>query len=312
MTTTATTATTTVTTATTATTAATATTATTAATAATDAARRTAAAPVAPPTTAAGVRATARIVARDDGRGGTCLPVLAGEGPLAPRRTRGGAAEARVLLVGAMSGPLGGDRLTVDARAEAGARLRIGSAAATIALPGQVPAPARYDVRLTVADGGELHWLPEQLISARGSDLHVATHADLAPTARLVLREEQVLGRAGERPGRLTSRLTVRIGGRAVLDQELSCGPGAPGGWDGPAVLAGHHAVGQLVLVRPEFAHTPVTSRLLGEGAALVPLAGPAALVSAVAPDALRLRRLLDAALGELEAALGGPPEELR
>ncbi|MEV8067011.1 urease accessory protein UreD [Streptomyces sp. NPDC085995] len=264
------------------------------------------------PTTSAGVRATARIVARHDGRGGTALPVLAGEGPLAPRRTRGSGAEARVLLVGAMSGPLGGDRLAVDARVEAGARLRIGSAAATIALPGQVPGPARYDVRLTVADGGELHWLPEQLISAHGSDLYVTTRADLAPTARLVLREEQVLGRAAEQPGRLTSRLAVRIGGRTVLDQELACGPGAPGGWDGPAVLAGHRAVGQLVVVRPEFARAPVAARVLGEGAALVPLAGPAALVSAVAPDALRLRRLLDEALTELDRACAGPPEDLR
>ncbi|MET8246887.1 urease accessory protein UreD [Streptomyces sp. NPDC005202] len=250
--------------------------------------------------TATGVRATARIVARRDGRGGTSLPVLEGEGPLALRRTRGSGAEARVMLVGAMSGPLGGDRFTVEAEVADGARLRVGSAAATMALPGQAKAEARYDVRLTVADGGELHWLPEQLISAKGSDLYVTTRVALAPTARLVLREEQVLGRAGEEPGRLTSRLAVRIAGRTVLDQELACGPGAPGGWDGPAALAGHRAVGQLVVVRPEFACEPVTARVLGERAALVPLAGPAALVTAVAPDALLLRRLLDKALATL------------
>ncbi|WP_141310250.1 urease accessory protein UreD [Streptomyces spinoverrucosus] len=248
--------------------------------------------------TTTGVRATARMLARPDGRGGTALPVLAGEGPLALRRTRGSAdGEARVMLVGAMSGPLGGDHFTVEAGVEAGARLLVGSAAATIALPGQAKGEARYDVRLTVADGGELRWLPEQLISANGSELHVHTWADLGPAARLVLREEQVLGRAGEEPGRLTSRLSVRIAGRAVLDQELSCGPGAPGGWDGPAGLGGHRAVGQLVVVRPEFAERPVPARVLGEGAAVMPLAGPAALVTAVAPDALRLRRLLDEAL---------------
>ncbi|MER6985063.1 urease accessory protein UreD [Streptomyces carpinensis] len=260
------------------------------------------------PDATAGVRAAARIVARDDGRGGTSLPVLEGQGPLAPRRTRGSGAEAHVLLVGAMSGPLGGDRFTVDAQVESGARLRVGSAAATIALPGQAPGEARYDVRLTVADGGELHWLPEQLISARASDLHVTTRVDLAPAARLVLREEQVLGRVGERPGRLTNRLAVRIGGRSVLDQELCCGPGAPGGWDGPAVLAGHRAVGQLLVVRPEFARTPVAARTLGEGAVLVPLAGPAALVSAIAPDALLLRRLLDQALASLDPVASTEP----
>ncbi|NEB79913.1 urease accessory protein UreD, partial [Streptomyces sp. SID14478] len=61
-----------------------------------------------PGTTAAGVRSVARIAAREDGRGGTALPVLEGEGSLALRRTRGAVpAEARVLLVGAMGGPLG-------------------------------------------------------------------------------------------------------------------------------------------------------------------------------------------------------------
>jgi urease accessory protein len=109
-----------------------------------------------------------------------------------------------------------------------------------------------------------------------------------------------VLGRVGEEPGRLTSRLTVRLGGRPLLDQELACGPGAPGGWDGPAVLGGHRALGQLVVVRPEFEREPVVSRVLGESAVLTPLAGPAALVTALASDALRLRRLLDEALGAL------------
>ncbi|MGW1607909.1 urease accessory protein UreD [Streptomyces sp. NPDC002285] len=250
--------------------------------------------------TAGGVRARARIVARDDGRGGTSLPVLDGDGPLALRRTRGSGAEARVVLVGAMSGPLGGDRFAIEADVEAGARLRVQSAAATIALPGQSKGEARYDVRLSVADGGELHWLPEQLISARGSDLRVTTRVDVGATGRLVLREEQVLGRVGEEPGRLGSRIRVGVAGRVVLDQELACGPGAPGGWDGPAGLGGFRAVGQLVVVQPEFAEAPVSARVLGENAAVMPLAGPAALVSAVAADALRLRRLLDEALDAL------------
>jgi urease accessory protein len=252
-------------------------------------------------TVTGGVRALARIVARDDGRGGTSLPVLDSDGPLALRRTRASGAEARVVLVGAMSGPLGGDHFTVEADVETGARLRVGSAAATIALPGQSKGEARYDVRLSVADGAELHWLPEQLISARGSDLYVTTRVDVGAAGRLVLREEQVLGRVGEEPGRLTSRIRVSVADRVVLDQELACGPGAPGGWDGPAGLAGCRAVGQLVVVRPEFADVPVTPRVLGDHAAVMPLAGPAVLVSAVAADALRLRRLLDEALDSVD-----------
>ncbi|MFF5703314.1 urease accessory protein UreD [Streptomyces sp. NPDC012794] len=244
----------------------------------------------------ASLRATARIRAAADGRGGTALPLLAGEGPLALRRTRGEGAEAGVTLVGAMSAPLGGDHLTVEAEAGPGARLAVRSAAATLVLPGRGGEPARYDVRLTLAAGSAVRWLPEPLVSVRGSDLRATTRAELAPAARLLLREEQVLGRSGEAPGLLRSRLTATRDGRPLLDQELSCGPGAPGGWDGPAGTAGHRALGQLLVVDPRFEADPPRAAVLGEFAAATPLAGPAVLVTALAPDALRLRELLDGA----------------
>ncbi|MYZ40001.1 MULTISPECIES: urease accessory protein UreD, partial [unclassified Streptomyces] len=156
---------------------------------------------------------------------------------------------------------------------------------------------AHYDVRLTVGEHAELNWLPEQLVTAYGSELRMRTHVELAATGRLTLREEQILGRHGEESGTLFTRLTVLRAGRPLLDQELAYGPGAPAGWDGGAVLGGHRAVGQLLLAGPEFEEKPAVPRLLGESAVLTPLAGPAVLITAVAPDALRLRRVLDEAL---------------
>ncbi|MCB5168228.1 urease accessory protein UreD [Streptomyces bambusae] len=247
---------------------------------------------------ASGVRAHARITAAADGRGGTALPELAGSGPLALRRTGCDGPEAHVTLVGAMSAPLGGDRLALTADLGPGAALRLTSAAATLALPGRCGTAARYDVRLTLADGAALRWLPEPLVSVRGSELAVSTRAELAASARLLLREELVLGRAGEASGLLGSRLTVVREGRPLLDQEVCFGPGAPAGWDGPAGLAGHRAVGQLLVVDPAFAQRPPAARELGEHVVAAPLAGPALLVTAVAPDALRLRALLDEAAG--------------
>nr|AQT39033.1 UreD [Streptomyces sp.] len=238
------------------------------------------------------IQATARIVATRDG-----LPVLVSDGPLAVRRTRSTGPYTRVTVVGAMSAPLGGDRLAIEADLGEGARLLVDSAAATIALPGQTPEQAHYDVRLTVGEDAELRWLPEQLISAYGSDLRMRTRVELAATARLVLREEQILGRYGEQSGTLATRLTVHRAGRPLLDQELGYGPGAPGGWDGAAVLAGHRAVGQLLVVDPQFEDKPAEPQLLGETAVLTPLAGPAFLVTAVAPDARELRRVLDQVL---------------
>lgn len=257
-----------------------------------------------------GLRATARITARTDARGTTRLPVLDGAGPFALRRIRAHGDQARVCVVGAMSAPLGGDRLGIEVVAEAGTALQLTTAAATVALPGRTAGHATYDVRLTVGEGARLDWLPEPLISAEGSELRMTTTVELAPTARLVLREEQVLGRSGERPGALCSRLTIRRAGRTLLDQETAYGPGAPG-WDTSAVLDGNRAVGQLLVVAPEFDDKPIEVRLLGDAAGsgqgagqgvLAPLAGPAALATAVAPDALLLRRLLDEAAGSVAA----------
>ncbi|MFF7725069.1 urease accessory protein UreD [Streptomyces sp. NPDC008001] len=255
------------------------------------------------PRPGAGLLAAARIVAAADGRGGTALPVLDGAGPFALRRLRSAGREARVCLVGAMSAPLGGDALTLSADVEDGAGLRFSTTAATIALPGRTGAPATYDVRIRVGDGAVLHWLPEPLISARGGELRMTTTVELAPTARLVFREEQILGRAGERPGRLTARLTVRHGGRPLYDQELTYGPGVPG-WDGGAVLGGHRAAGQLLVVDPGFEERLVAPRALGRTAVVAPLAGPAFVVSAVAPDGLQVRALLENGLSAMDIAI--------
>ncbi|MFJ7200309.1 MULTISPECIES: urease accessory protein UreD [unclassified Streptomyces] len=247
------------------------------------------------------VRATARITAALDGRGATSLPVLRGDGPLALRRTRAATGSGtRVTVVGAMSAPLGGDRLAIETRVGDGARLTVDSAAATVALPGPGGEAATYGIDLSVGERAGLRWLPEQLVSAHGSALHMTTRVQLAATARLVLREEQILGRHAEGTGTLVSRLTVHRAGRPLIDQQLAYGPGAPGGWDGAAVLGGHRAVGQLLVVEPAFDEKRPGARLLGETAALTPLAGPAVLVTAVAPDARLLRGVLDRALDEL------------
>lgn len=239
---------------------------------------------------------------------GARLPVLESSGPLALRRTRGAPGTAAVTVVGAMSAPVGGDRLRLSATAEPGAALRIGSAAAMVALPGPRGETARYDTRLTAGAGACLEWLPEPLISVRGSVLRMTARVELAAGARLVYREEQILGRAGEGPGALTTRLCVRLDGRPLLDTEFAFGPGAPG-WDGPAVLGGRRAAGQLLVVDPAFGAAPPGPSALGETAVLAPLAGPAVLVTALAPEGLELRRLLRAA--ESALAAGRAPADM-
>lgn len=146
-----------------------------------------------------GVHATARIRAAFNGRL-TTLPLLRSDGPFHLRQLRPHGTQARVCVIGAMSAPLGGDRLAIDVTAEAHADLSITTATATIALRGPTTDHATYDVNLTAADHAAVHWLPQPLISTHNSNLHQTYTVNLAPTARLVLREEQILGRAAEPP----------------------------------------------------------------------------------------------------------------
>ncbi|MCX4586328.1 urease accessory protein UreD [Streptomyces sp. NBC_01481] len=247
-----------------------------------------------------GVHATARIRAAHNGRT-TTLPLLHNDGPFHLRRLRARAGRARVSVIGAMSAPLGGDRLELDIAAEARSELEVTTAAATIALRGSTTAPATYDVRLTVGENASLNWLPQPLISTRGSTLHQSYTVELASTSRLLLREEQLLGRTAEPPGHLSTRLTVRRDGQLLLDQHTTYGDPAPA-WDGPAVLGGHRATGQLLAVYPELTADQKPC-VIGDDpvegcAVLTPLAnGPGMLATAVAHTPAHLRRLLDTAL---------------
>nr|WP_308309170.1 urease accessory protein UreD [Streptomyces sp. CHD11] len=244
--------------------------------------------------------ATARIRATHNGRT-TTVPLLHHDGPFHLRRLRARADTARVRVLGAMSAPLGGDRLALDITVETRAGLEVTSAAATIALRGPTTASATYDLRIRVGDHATLHWLPEPLISTRGSTLHQTFAVDLVPTSHLLMREEQLLGRSGEVPGHLTTRLTVHRGGRPLLDQHTAYGDPAPA-WDGPAILGTHRATGQLLLVDPKL-DTPQEPHVIGDDpaqghAVLTPLADPHALIAtAVAPTPAQLRHLLDTAL---------------
>ncbi|MCP2339306.1 urease accessory protein UreD [Actinomadura rupiterrae] len=268
----------------------------------------TAAPPVHPPPDTAptphgayGLHATARITAESAG-GATDLPLLDGDGPFSLRRLRSRGTQARVCVLNTMSAPHNGDRLHTEVTVGPGADLHVITAAATIALPGPVPVHATHDLTLRVADHARLHWLPEPLISAAGSDLRQRIRIDLAPTARLVLSEQQILGRPHEPPGRLSTRITLRRDGRTLLDQHNTYGPGAQG-WDGPAVLAGNRATGQLLIIDPAYEDHPPEPHHLDTPPAqgvITPLPGPGVLLTAIAPDAGHLQHCLNAALRHL------------
>lgn len=229
--------------------------------------------------------------------------VLRPTGPGAlPRWGPGGPSAAHVSLAAGAAGPVGGDRLRLEVRVGAGAMLCLSAVAATLALPGPHGAPSRNDVAIEVAAGGTLVWLPGTLIAARGCHHDAVANVDLAPGARLLAREELVLGRHGERAGTVRQRLRVTLGGEPLHDQELAIGAQTPG-WDGPVVTGGRRAVGSILVVDPGW-DTPAAARRridpAGPDTAVLPLRGPAVVATALAHDALSLRRRLDSALDEL------------
>ncbi|HEX3515395.1 MAG TPA: urease accessory protein UreD [Trebonia sp.] len=234
------------------------------------------------------VRATAWITAEAGGG----LARLRSQAPLVLRPARDA-----VYLVGAAGGPVGGDLLDLRIEVRAGAALRLRTVAASVALPGLDGSESVLTVTATVAKGGVLEYLPEPVVVADGARHTTDIQVDLAPGAALVLRDETILGRHGERGGACRTRLRVDYDGRPLLRHEVAADGSDEVGL-GPAVLAGHRAYGTL-LYAGEFAVGPrppgptATSRARPD-VAVMPLAGPGVLVTALAADSLALRRLLD------------------
>ncbi|MCW2946480.1 MAG: Urease accessory protein UreD, partial [Actinoallomurus sp.] len=143
----------------------------------------------------------------------------------------------------------------------------------------------RLVVRARVAAGARLVFSPEPAIAAAGCDHRALADVTLEEGAELVWREEIVLGRHGERPGRYVSRFDVTIGAVPLLRHELRIDEDATSG----AVLGDAKAVGSLLLTGGDLAREPYAEH----GLAVLPLAGPGVLVTAMAADTVRLRARL-------------------
>jgi urease accessory protein len=228
-----------------------------------------------------GFASRAAVVAERGPGGRTRVTRLRSDGPLALRES-GGA----VYLVGAGAGPLGGDDLELTVEVGTGACLDIRSAAASLVLPGRRAAVSRLTVRARVGAGARLVFAPEPAIAAAGCDHRASADVVLEEGAELVWREEIVLGRHGERPGRYISRFDVTACGVPLLRHELRVDDDATSA----AVLGDAKTVGTLLLSGKNLAAEPHAA----EGLAVLPLAGPGVLVTALAPDTVRLRNLLE------------------
>jgi urease accessory protein len=240
------------------------------------------------------VSAAAAIVAVADTSGVTRLPVLRSQAPLVLRRT-----PDAVYLVGGAAGPLGGDTLDLRIEVRERATLRLRTAAASVALPGPDGLESVLTVTVAVSPGGRLEYVPEPVVVSSGARHATIIDVALAEGAFLYLRDELILGRHGEPGGSSRTSLRVTYAGRPLLRQALEV-KGADQASLGPAILAGHRAVGAALWVDPAIGIGSRAVPALGGGGwgvcpavAVMPLAGPGILVTALAHDAVTLRKRL-------------------
>jgi len=148
------------------------------------------------------------------------LPQIHATGGLAARRT----GPDTVHLIGTAATPLGGDRLEIAIVVEPGARLRVRSVAATIALPGRATRDSYARWHFEVGAGGELDFDPEPTIVAGGAVHESVSTVRLAENARLHLRERIQIGRTGEDIGHWRGDLIADVADTPLLRHRLELG----------------------------------------------------------------------------------------
>ncbi|MCW2558025.1 MAG: urease accessory protein UreD [Mycobacterium sp.] len=127
-----------------------------------------------------------------------------------------------VHLVSAAATPLGGDTIRVRVVVEPGARLRVRSAAATMAMPGTATMESRASWDLEVA--GDLDLDPQPTIVA-GHARHLSTiRLTLTGDGRARLRERVQVGRSHERQGFWSGSMHADVDGAPLLRHRVELG----------------------------------------------------------------------------------------
>jgi urease accessory protein len=156
------------------------------------------------------------IVARPDRR-----PRIECSGGLTARTTLADT----VHLISAAATPLGGDTISIRVIVEAGARLALRSAAATIALPGAHTLLSHASLTLEVM--GALDVDLEPTIVAGGATHLSAVAAAIDAAGTLRLRERVQIGRSDERHGLWSGSLHADAKGQPLLRHRVEIGTGA-------------------------------------------------------------------------------------
>lgn len=154
------------------------------------------------------------------------------------------------VLVNTAGGIAGGDRFSIAIDAQPNSALTLTTAAAEKVYRSQGPA-ATIDVKLQVAPGARLAWLPQETILFDRAKLTRRIDIDLADGASLLLAEIVVFGRTAMdetmRGGCYLDRWRLRHGGRLVFAETLKLDGDIAAKLKHPAIGNGGTAVATVI-----------------------------------------------------------------
>jgi urease accessory protein len=134
------------------------------------------------------------------------------------------AAELEAVLINTAGGVAGGDRFALDIAAGKDTRLVVTTAAAEKVYR-SLGSDSTIDVKLDVASGASLAWLPQETILFDRARLARSIEVSVATDAKLFMAEAVVFGRTGMgetvQEGALTDRWRVRHGGKLVYAETV-------------------------------------------------------------------------------------------
>jgi urease accessory protein len=160
--------------------------------------------------------------------------------------------QMEAVILNTAGGVAGGDRFDLDIKVGEGAALVVTTAAAEKVYRTLGP-EATVDVKLGVAAGARLAWLPQETILFDRARLSRSIEVDLAADARLMLAEAIVFGRSGMgeavEEGALFDRWRVRRDGKLIYAETVRLDGAIAGKLAQAAVTKGGVAVATVLIV---------------------------------------------------------------
>jgi urease accessory protein len=198
-------------------------------------------------------RASSRIAVSIEANGGASRPKrVREEGSLRVRFPGALSDELEAVVVNTAGGIAGGDDLKIAFSAGPGVRLVATGAAAEKVYRSLGP-DASMRVKLDIATGATLAWLPQETIVFDRARMNRSIEVDLAADARLILAEAVIFGRSGMgesvESGFVLDRWRVRRDGRLLFADALRLDGAIAEKLAAPACADGAVAVASVLVI---------------------------------------------------------------